>query len=83
MNPILFSARPLENHNYKIYDTLGIKLLKRLRLNFSCLKRRKFGHNLQTQQIDSLMLCCRSLETKTTLHFFYLAETTPFTSQLL
>ena len=49
MNPILFSARPLENHNYKIYDTLGIKLLKRLRLNFSCLKRRKFGHNLQTQ----------------------------------
>ena len=23
-NPILLSARPLENHNYKIYDTLGI-----------------------------------------------------------
>ena len=32
---ILLSPRPLENHNYKIYDTLGIKLLNRLRLNFS------------------------------------------------
>ena len=33
MNPILLFARPLENHNYKIYDTLGIKLLNRLRLS--------------------------------------------------
>ena len=24
MNPILLSARPLENHNNKIYDTFGI-----------------------------------------------------------
>ena len=42
---ILLSARPLENHNYKIYDTVGIKLLNRLRLNFSKLKQRKFGHS--------------------------------------
>ena len=46
MNPILLSARPLENHNYKIYGTLGIKLLNRLRLNFSHQKERKFGHNI-------------------------------------
>ena len=46
MNPILLSARPLENYNYKIYGTLGIKLLNRLRLNFSHQKERKFGHNI-------------------------------------
>ena len=46
MNPILLSARPLENHNYKIYGTFGIKLLNRLRLNFSHQKERKFGHNI-------------------------------------
>ena len=39
-----FSARPLENHSYMIYDTLGIKLLNKLRLNLSHLKQRKFGH---------------------------------------
>ena len=45
MNPIFLSARPLENHNYKIYDTLGIKRLNRLRLSFSHLKERKFEQN--------------------------------------
>ena len=34
-----------ENHNYKIYDTLGIKLLKKLGLSFSHLNQPKFGHN--------------------------------------
>ena len=34
-----------ENHNYKIYDTLRIQLLNRLRLKFSHLKQRRFGQN--------------------------------------
>ena len=40
-----FPARPPENHNYKIYDTVGIKILNRLRLKSSYLKQSEFGNN--------------------------------------
>ena len=58
---------PTGNSTYKIYDSLGIKLLTRLRFGFSHLSEHKFRHNFT----DSLNpLCSCSLETESTLHFF-------------
>ena len=65
---LLKFIRPIENSTYKIYDPLGIKLLTRLRLGFSRLSEHKFRHNFA----DSLNpLCYFSLETESTLLFFY------------
>ena len=58
--------RPQENSIFNIYDPLGIKLLTRLRLDFSHLKEHKFRHNFN----DSLNpMCACSLEPESTLHF--------------
>ena len=57
----------MENKTFSIYDPLGIKLLNRLRVDFSHLNEHKFRHNLA----DTLNpLCSCSLETESTAHFF-------------
>ena len=59
--------KPMENKTFSIYDPLGIKLLNRLRVDFSHLNEHKFRHNFA----DTLNpLCSCSLETETTAHFF-------------
>ena len=64
---LLNLIRPMGNSTYKIYDSLGIKLLTRLRLGFSHLPEHKFRHNFA----DLLNpLCSRSLETESALYFF-------------
>ena len=58
--------KPLENSIYNIHDPLGIKLLTRLRLEFSQLRDHKFRHNFQ----DTLNpMCTCSLEPENTSHF--------------
>ena len=55
------------NKTFSIYDPFGIKLLNRLRVDFSHLNEHKFRHNFA----DTLNpLCSCSLETETTAHFF-------------
>ena len=57
----------MENKTFSIYDPLGIKLLNRLRVDFSHLNEHKFRYNFA----DTLNpLCSCSLETKSTAHFF-------------
>ena len=57
---LLNFIRPIGNRTYKIYDPLEIKLLARLRLDFSHLSEHKFRHNFA----DSLNpLCSCSLQT--------------------
>ena len=52
---------------YGIYDPLGIRLLNRLHLSFSHLRKHKFRHNFA----DTLNpLCSCSLETEDTEHYF-------------
>ena len=51
---------------YKIHDPLGLKLLTRLRVNFSHLREHKFRHNF----LDALNpLCSCSLEFESTNHY--------------
>ena len=57
----------MENKTFSIYDPLGIKLLNRLRVDFSHLNEHKFRHNFA----DTLNpLCSCSLETESMAHFF-------------
>ena len=57
----------MENKTFSIYDPLGIKLLNRLRVDFSHLNEHKFRRNFA----DILnLLCSCSLETESTAHFF-------------
>ena len=59
--------KPTENKTFSIYDLLEIKLLNRLRVDFSHLIEHKFRHNFA----DTLnLLCSCSLETENTGHFF-------------
>ena len=65
-NSLLKLIKPQENSIYNIHDSLGVKLLSRLRLDFSHLREHKFRHNFN----DSLNpMCACSLEPETTLHF--------------
>ena len=82
MNPILLSARPLENHNYKIYNTLGIKFQKRLRLSFSHLKEHKTGLSF-ADTINPFVHVMFLFPSEKISHFFYAAETAPFTATTL
>ena len=61
---ILNFIRPEANSVFDIHDTNGIKLLSRLRLNFSHLNEHKFRHN----RVDPMCTC--GLEPETTLHYF-------------
>ena len=55
-----------ENSVFAIHDTKGLKLLTRLRLNFSHLNEHKFRHGFK-DTVDPMCRC--GLETETTLHF--------------
>ena len=64
---IIFSfIRPKENFVFAIHDTKGLKLLTRLRLNFSHLNENKFRYGFK-DTIDRMCKCGREIET--TLHF--------------
>ena len=58
---LLAFISPLENNTYGIYDPLGVRLLNRLRLNFSHLREHKFTHNF-AGALNRLCQC--SLESK-------------------
>ena len=62
---ILSLIRPKENSVFAIHDTKGLKLLTRLRLNFSHLNEHKFRHGFK-DTVDPMWTC--GLETETTLH---------------
>ena len=52
---------------YNINDTIGIKLITKLRLGFSHLQEHEFKHNFQ----DTLnLLCSCSIEVESTSHYF-------------
>ena len=63
---ILNFIRPKGNSVFDIHDTNGIKLLTRLRLNFSHLNEHKFRHNFN-DMVDPMCTC--GLEPETTLHY--------------
>ena len=58
--------KPMENKTFSVYNPSAIKLLNRLRVDFSHLNEHKFRHNFA----DALNpLCSCSLETESTAHF--------------
>ena len=63
---IISFIRPKENFVHAIHDTKGLKLLTRLRLNFSHLNEHKFRHGFK-DTVDSMCKC--GVEKETTLHF--------------
>ena len=64
---ILNFTRPSESKVYNINDTIGIKLITRLRLGFSHSCEHKIKHNLR----DTLKpLCSCSVEVYSTSHYF-------------
>ena len=63
---ILNFIRPKGNSVFDIHDTSGIKLLSRLKLNFSQLIEHKFRHNFN-DTVDPTCTCF--LEPETTLHY--------------
>ena len=63
---ILNFIRPKGNSVFDIHDNSGIKLLSRLRLNFSHLNEHKFGYNFNNT-VDSMCTCGREPETR--LHY--------------
>ena len=63
---ILDFIRPKENSIYAIHDISGLKLLTRLRLNFSHLNEHKFRHNFK----DTINpMCSCGFEPETTDHY--------------
>ena len=68
---LLSFIKPTENKTFSIYDPLGIKLLNRLRVDFSHLNEHKFRHNF-ADTLNPLYSC--SLETETTALFSTLPE---------
>ena len=63
---IISFIRPKENSVFTIHDTKGLKLLTRLRINFSHLNEHKSRHGFK-DTVDPM--CKFGVETKTTLHF--------------
>ena len=64
---ILNFIRPSASKVYNINDAIGIKLITRLRLDFSHLREHKFKHNFR----DTLNpLCSCSIEVESTSHYF-------------
>ena len=63
---ILDFIKPKENSIYAIHDISGLKLLTRLRLNFSHLNEHKFRHNFK----DTINpMCSCGFEPETTDHY--------------
>ena len=66
-NTLLNFIRPVQRKTFNINDSVGVKLLTRLRLGFSHLREHKFRHGFR----DILNpLCPCSIETETTAHYF-------------
>ena len=64
---ILNFILPSGSNIYNINNTIGIKLITRLRLGFSHLRKHKFKHNFS----DTLNpLCSCSIEVESTSHYF-------------
>ena len=64
---LLTFIKPLEKDSCGIYDPLGVRSIKRLRLSLSHLREHKFRHNF----VDTLsLLCSCSIETEDTEHYF-------------
>ena len=61
---IISFIRPKENSVFAIHDTKGLKLLTRLRLNFSHLNEHKFRHGFK-DTVDPMCKCV--VETEITL----------------
>ena len=65
---IIFSfIRPKDNSFFAIHNIKGLKLVTRLRLNFSHLNKQKFRHGFR-ETVNPM--CKPGLETKTTRDFF-------------
>ena len=65
-NALLKFIRPTQRKTFDINDSVGVKLLTRLRLGFSHLRDHKFRHGFR----DILNpLCPCSIETETTAHY--------------
>ena len=58
--------RPKGNSFYKIRDKYGIKLLTKIRVNFSDLRDHRYNHNFNYQNPS----CACGLEDETTVHYF-------------
>ena len=63
----LIKCKKKENSIFSIYDPLGVKLLTRLRLQFSHLNKHKFRHGFG-DTINAMCAC--GSEVETTEHFF-------------
>ena len=63
---LLKFVRPVANSVFEINDAYGLKLLTRLRLDFSHLRYHKFRHNFQ-DCINPIYVC--GLKIETTSHF--------------
>ena len=63
---ILDFVRPRENSVFEVHDINGVKLLTRLRLNFSHLNEHKFRHNFH-DTINPMCSCGK--EPETTLYY--------------
>ena len=71
---ILDFIRPKINSIYVIHDISGLKLLTRLRLNFSHLNKHKFLHNFK----DSINpMCSCAFEPETTDHYLLRCQLYP------
>ena len=68
---LLNFIRPSASKVYSINDTIGIKLITRLRLGFSHLREHKFKHNFK----DTLNpLCSCSIKAESTSDYFLLTH---------
>ena len=66
-NTLLKFTRPAQRKTFNINDSVGVKLLTRLRLGFSHIREHKFRHDFR----DILNPLCRcSIEAETTAHYF-------------
>ena len=66
-NALLKFIRPFQRMTFNINDSVGVKLLTRLRLGFNHLREHQFRHGFR----DILnYLCPCSIEAKTTAHYF-------------
>ena len=66
-NTLLKFIRPVQRKAFNINKSVGVKLLTRLRLGFSHLRKYQFRHGFR----DILNpLCPCSIETETTAHYF-------------
>ena len=66
-NTLLKFIRPAQRKTFNINDSVGVKLLTRLRLGFSHLRDHKFRHGFR-DIVNPLCPC--SIETDTTAHYF-------------